>query len=229
MASDNFEIPEYMKALFDKEIRDSIASESFFNLHELALFKWHLDETEGLHKRMHDEELAYIKKQYDDGRDLVNDSGMLPVEYFYRRIRYSDVIYLVSLLETALEGTCGRLRQLLPEASVPFDLSEIKGEKWHASRMFLERYGTFTRPERLWKPINRLIILRNALVHDNGDTDMLKEDQKNALSRCKGLSVTGGQIEVRFEYVENLVQDLEAIIKYYEEGVNRAIAAATEK
>ena len=223
MARDTFEIPDHLKALFEREIRNSIASESFFDLYELSLFQWHLKETEALHKRMHDEELAYINQQIDKDFECINDSGMIPVEYFHRRIRYADVVYLVSLLETVLEDACGRLRQVLPATSIPFDLNELKDDKWIACRKFLERYGRFDHPKKLWKPINMLIILRNAIVHDNGAVASLKAGDRDALSKCSGLIPTGENINVRLEYIEAAVSDLEELIRYYERGVSDAI------
>lgn len=76
MENENFEIPEYLKALFDTELLKELASEPFFPIHELSLFKWHVEETEALHKRMRAGELAYINKQLSANQEDINDSGI---------------------------------------------------------------------------------------------------------------------------------------------------------
>ncbi len=53
-------------------------------------------------------ELAYIREQYPNGDPEVNDSGIVAVDYYARRIRYSHVIYLVSLLESCLNEPAPR-------------------------------------------------------------------------------------------------------------------------
>jgi len=223
MDNENFEIPEYLKALFDTELHKELASEPFFPIHELSLFRWHVEETEALHKRMHAGELAYINKQLSANQEDINDSGVIPVEYFHMRIRYSDVVYLVSLLETALEAACVRLRLVLPPDSILFDLKELKGQKWEVPRKYLERYGQFKHPKKLWQPINKLVLLRNAIVHDNGSTYSLSVGDKKALAKCIGLTLSDYRINVKVEYVQSAVGELETLIRYYEENVTQAI------
>ena len=218
------EIPDYLKDILNNELFERLlVPESTLPLFELSLFRWHAEETEALHQRMHAEELAYINEQIAANQDELNDSGMLTVEYFYKRIRYSDVVHLVSLLESALDAACNNLRLVLPPDSMLFDLKELQGNKWEVRRMFLERYGRFNHPTELWKPVKLLIRIRNSIVHDNGSTHSLNANDKKALAGCKGLDVSAYWIDVKFEYVKGAVDDLEKLINYYEENVRQAI------
>ncbi|MDJ0709568.1 MAG: hypothetical protein QNJ14_04210 [Woeseiaceae bacterium] len=223
MADLPFEIPDYLKARFEADLRREYASEPLFDYYELSLFKWHLQETENLNKRMHDAALQYIREQVDNDVDIVNDSGMLPVEYFYRRVRYSDVVFMVSLLESLLEKACMRLRQLLPRVDMPENFS---GGKWRGPQQFLERYGEVQTPENLWEPVKRLIDVRNLIVHDNGSAEPLGDDGRKELSKCAGLSIKGGRVEVSPEYVERAIDDIELLIQHYEEGIRQTVERA---
>ena len=66
------------------------------------------------------EERAYVKEQVDAGLDLgdVNDSGMVAVEYYIKRARYADVIYLTSLLELYLSRASKKLEMVLGSQNV---------------------------------------------------------------------------------------------------------------
>ncbi|WP_405237555.1 hypothetical protein [Lentisalinibacter orientalis] len=223
MDNDDLELPEYLKNRIDKEFRKEVAATSFLPLYELSLFRWHIEETEALYEKMRKTELAYIGQQSNLNVEVINDSGMIAIDYFYKRIRYSDVIYLVSLLESALEAACSRLKAVLPEDSVLFEVRNLAGQKWERTRLYLEAYGRFARPKRLWKPIIRLINLRNAIVHDNGSTLGLNRQRRRAIEKCDGVRVSDGQISVTAEYVQCAVNDLEALLSYYQDNVATAI------
>jgi len=58
------------------------------------------------------EEQRYIQEQADSGQQDLNDSGIVAAEYYAKRIRYSHVIYMASLLEAFLRGECDCWRSL---------------------------------------------------------------------------------------------------------------------
>lgn len=228
MTDDDRGIPEYLRDAFRTHILEELSNRSFFNLHDLSLFRWHLHETEKLHAQMLKAEEGFINEQIEANPDFVDDSGLIPVEYFLRRARYADVIQLASLLETVLERECERLAEALPTQSIPFAVKELKGDKWTARRKFLERYGHFDQPEELWKPINILITLRNSVVHDNGSVEALSEGDRSALTRCSGLDVTGSEINIDRSYVISALGALEDLTRYYEQRVSTAIKRAIQ-
>ena len=223
MDNDEFEIPPYLKKIFEQELLEAEGNGSYSNLHELGLFKWHLNETEALHKQMYDAELKYIQEQDRANVDTINDSGMIPVDYFLKRARYADVVYLTSLLETILDRQCQRLTMALPAVNISFSLDELSGNKWVKRRKYLERYGNFDHPKSLWKPVNRLITLRNSIVHDNGDVDALSKNDRDSLTKCPGLSLNRIEISIDRLYVDTVVAVLEKLTQYYDKHVSEVV------
>src|SRR5450759_2006041 len=88
------EMKTYLRAL----MLEGMGTETL-DLYEIELFVWYAKETEAVLEKMLSSEVAYIREQSTQGNPEINDSGIVAVDYYARRIRYSHVIYLVSLLE----------------------------------------------------------------------------------------------------------------------------------
>lgn len=85
------------------------------------LFEWYTKETTKLINEMMSTEHAYIQQQIDADVEDINDSGVLPVDYYLKRVRYADVIYMASLLERYLDKACDRLINAIGKHNVLFD------------------------------------------------------------------------------------------------------------
>src|SRR4029434_7759218 len=108
MSKPEMELPEHLK----KSLRALMLAEmsnDTLDLYEIQLFDWYVKETEAVLNQMLSSEHAYIQEQIAAGVPDANDSGIVAVEYYTKRIRYSHVIYLTSLLETCLERACSNL------------------------------------------------------------------------------------------------------------------------
>jgi hypothetical protein len=81
--------------------------------YELDLFGWFRNETEETWARMDAEENKYVQEQIAAGAEVINDSGILAVGYYRRRMRASHVIFLASLMEGAMKRECDRLATVL--------------------------------------------------------------------------------------------------------------------
>jgi hypothetical protein len=103
MDTDPPEFTPESKAAMRKEVLRHLRERSSFDIYELELFEWYISETEQLLETMLEGERQYIAEQVDAGREDINDSGIVAVEYYTKRIRYSHVIYMASLLEVFLE------------------------------------------------------------------------------------------------------------------------------
>ena len=148
-------IPRHLR----KILLGQMKGEDVLGFDELSLFEWYVGEQAKTIDLMLTEERAYIKEQVDAGLDLgdVNDSGMVAVEYYIKRARYADVIYLTSLLELYLARASKKLERVLGDHNVTFRPNELVGNKWVRHKKFLEGYGTFVFPVDAWGILLSLI------------------------------------------------------------------------
>ena len=197
---------------------------------ELELFGWYLTETEAVLNGMLSSETAYIQQQIKDGKDgieEINDSGVLAVEYYTKRIRYSHVIYLTSLLETCLERACSKLTVAVGQENLPFSVNELTGDQWSKKRKFLERYGHFELPKQQWSEVKLLTDVRNYLVHENGNTASLSDDHRKALSKRPGVNVEGYEFKIEGTYVHHAFEAVKGFVQTVEERLGEVIRRAT--
>lgn len=166
------------------------------DLYEIELFVWYAKETEAALQKMLLNEVAYIRDQTAKGNPEVNDSGMVAVEYYARRIRYSQVIYLVSLLESCLERACSTLMTATGTSTKPFGPTELRGDQWTKRRRFIERYGNLKIPNELWLAPEMLILVRNCLVHENGSTANISDERRRRLGEVPGLDISGPELKI---------------------------------
>lgn len=172
-------------------------SEPILASDELKLFDWHVRETEAIINQMEAEEKKVIRNQLEGGDDCAG-SSWIAVEYFIKRIRYGQVIYLVSLVETFLTNACERLRIAVGKQNIPFGLNELSGEKLQKRRKFLERYGRISVSDELWTPIEAMVSIRNICVHENG---CAKANEKRASALPSGVKVDQGELVLDASYI----------------------------
>jgi hypothetical protein len=231
MNRDDQQVPEAIKRLLRPMLLDQLRETPILDIYELELFDWYVRETEELLNGMLSAEGAYIQEQIETEIQNINDSGMVAVEYYLERIRYSHVIYMTSLLETFLERSCGRLTTIVGKHNLPFTATELKGDQWSVKRKFLERYGKFSIPKNVWAEIQVLILLRNNIVHDNGSTRELKPKEKTMLAKRPGVKLSGHEVVIEAEYVRSAFKAIKYMVQFIEaqlgEVVGRAIRPRT--
>lgn len=225
MSKLEMELPEYLK----KSIRTLMLSQisnNTLDIYEIELFDWYIRETEAVVVQMLSTEREYIQEQIIAGVPDINDSGMVAVEYYTKRMRYSHIIYLTSLLETCLERACSNLTLAVGKEVMPFGLSELSGDQWSRKRKFLERYGHFELPKELWSEVQVLISVRNYLVHENGSTANVPDDQRNALNKRPGIDINGYEFKIDEAFVQHAYQAVKSFVQAVEERVGEVIQRA---
>lgn len=205
---------------------NQLGDSSTLDVYELELFNWYVQETEKPLDVMLSAEHAYIQEQINEGSDYVNDSGIVAAEYYLKRVRYSHVIYMTSLLETFLERACDKLTRIVGAQNVPFSPAELKGNQWFVKRKFLEKYGKFHLPDDVWSEINALITLRNILVHDNGSTSDLNPEKKIMLAKQTGINLSGHEVVIEAEYVYCAFKAMKSLVQFIESGLTEVIDRA---
>jgi hypothetical protein len=217
-------IPEWLKSINRGRgwMRNSLNATSYMYSLEIELFDFYVNDTEKHLEAMHSQELAYIQEQIDAGAEDINDSGIIPVKYFFRRVRYSHVIYMVSLLESFLKSSCKTLEAILIEDEIQFSLEEKPRNGRYPTinqrREHLERLGKFKIPTDIWSvEIRNLIKLRNSLVHNNGS--LSKSNSKN----LPGVKEESGEYVIEAEYISSASVAIKSLIQFVEKQLLLAI------
>ncbi|MES1202934.1 MAG: hypothetical protein ABUS57_15970 [Pseudomonadota bacterium] len=199
--------------------------EAVLDREELALFDWYARESSKLIEKMLEEERAYIQEQVDSGVDRsdANDSGLFAVEYYTKRARYADIIYMASLLETYLARACDQLTVALGNNNIIFRPDELSGDKWSKRRKFLERYGAFTFPEDVWSMLETLVRVRNILVHENGSSASISNSDRKEIQCRRGIAIGTHELEIEDKYVEDCLSAFRDLDIYIRQQITRAI------
>ena len=172
---------------------------------ELELFEFYVKET------------AKIIDAMDSEKDPDDDRAE---RYFRRRMMYSHVIYMASLLETYLKRACARVEASRPLAESKsakngcFKLQDIRGDKWDQPKKFLEVYCRFDFPG-CWATLRLLADVRNVLVHDNGSLESeepAKRQQKQVAFENGGVKTDGFELIIEPELIANWLDAFHELI-----------------
>lgn len=220
-------IPDYLKNSMRKHFLSGLKGHRSLETYELDLFGWFRRETEETWAQMDAEEQKYIQEQIATGAEEINDSGVLAVGYYRKRMRHSHVIFLASLLEGAMKRECDRLSIALGE-KILFKPSELKADPWSARKIFLERHGSFQTPGDLWDSIKDLLALRNALVHHNGEISLLTKEQIAVLGKIAGVDVARPEIGIEASYLDLATESVRTLMEFLHENTNSVIDRAVK-
>lgn len=216
MSEKEFDVPPELKRKMHKEFLSHLESNSI-DVFELEFFDWYLKETEIVVSGMLAAEHEYVRQQSARGIIDVNDSGIDAAEYFTKRIRYSHVIYLTSMLETCLDRACTVLLTVLGEETVLFKLGDLHGNQWSKKKKFLERYGRFELPRDDWSEIEVLTSVRNCLVHDNGNTSGLSPNDLKSVLQRPGIDIDGYEVRIEEAFIRHSRKAVRSLVYSVEE------------
>jgi hypothetical protein len=222
MSKQDKDLPEDLRKSLRALMLDEMGPQTLDD-YEIALFDWYVKETEALLKQMLSSEQSYIRDQVEKGTLEINDSGMVAVEYYAKRIRYSHVIYLVSLLESCLERACSKLITAVGPEITPFGPTELKGDQWAKRRQFLERYADLAIAEDLWTTPRMLVSIRNYLVHENGETANVSDEKRKEIKKHPGLDIDGFEFKIEEAYIQHSLDALRLLVDAIEKGIGEAI------
>lgn len=199
---------------------------SSLEIDELRLFEWYFNETESITQTMFAAEKELLSEQMLSENDL-NDSGIIAIDYFLRRERYSHIIYLASLLESIMKRECKRLTDVIGSHNTPFKVEDLKGDSWSVRRKILERYGRFVISKELWQPILQLLNIRNLLVHEYGEIEPWSSQKRAELSKIDGVNVINdSEIIIEASYIKSALAALRELTDYLHNQVQDVIDRA---
>lgn len=216
------QIPDHLKSSMRKQFLAGLKGHRSLETYELDLFGWFRKETEETWARMDAEEKEYVQEQVAAGAEEINDSGILAVGYYRKRMRHSHVIFLASLLEGAMKRECDRLAIALGD-KVMFKPSELKADPWSARKVFLERHGSFQTPDDLWRSIKDIISLRNALVHHNGEISLLTKEQIAVLGKIPGVDVLHSEVGIEASFLDQAAESVRNLMAFIHDRTNSVI------
>ncbi len=200
-----------------KAAREAICRESVLDRDELSLFEWHVGETQRLIDEMTADEKEQTQKELD-AEDECAGSGWIAVDYFVKRIRYGQVIYLVSLIETFFTRACERLIVAVGENNILFGLDELSGGKLPKRRKFLKRYGRITVPDNQWEPIERMVFIRNICVHENGCVNSRETERSDW---PPGVTADQGDLVLGASYISDCLTAVRALTEHVEKELRQ--------
>ena len=125
--------------------------------------------------------------------------------------RASTITALISFVETTLSQICRDVRLITQEDLKPSDLN---GSAVGKSKKYLKRFGGFTADQGVWKRIDDIVQIRNALVHANGDIGQCRNPEKirDIVSANPGLNETYGAISIDRSYLEHCLESVENLL-----------------
>jgi uncharacterized protein YutE (UPF0331/DUF86 family) len=190
------------------------------DFYELELFPYYLRESEEQLTSILATEQAYIDEQLKAGaEEELNDSGMVAADYFTKRVRRSHIIYLASLLQTSMVKACQSLARLKQIDKWEAKAAEHKGDQWGKKRKFLDEHGGIQIPEATWKVLAALVVLRNNLVHSNGELDVLSDKHRELLSTLPGVKFGEYELQVESVVVEHCFGATRRAVNIMEESL----------
>jgi hypothetical protein len=206
------DLPDEMKTALRKETLHRAKFDDCLPLFELSLCEWYLRENSEIVEKMLADELAYVKEQLSWGNECPNDSGIVAVEYYTKRIRYADIIYMCSLAETFLNRACEKLDFILDDGSPPFQLKRTDN-KWLKCREYLQNRAGISLHEEAWTLLQHLRVVRNLIAHENGTADELEQKEEAAISCLPGIRVRAHELVIEKECLEVSLASFKTLVE----------------
>jgi hypothetical protein len=155
-----------------------------------------------------EEDIEYINEFYSEQLYTIE-------KIFVRTFRYSVVVSLYSFLESALSSLCNKLRKT---KEIDLEPEDLRGEGIHRACLYLQKVCKINFPEQTheWQEIIKLAIVRNCIVHAQGNIRQVSSKSKieNIINNSNHLALAGDTyIEVSREYMESSIELIEEFLR----------------
>ena len=223
MKTTNCDVPDDFKIILKKSFLDTLARSDSLDSYEISLFEWYSKENSKLIDDMTVAEHAFLEEQKAAGVDEINDSGLITIEYYIKRARYADVIYLASLLESYLDRICKKITLAIGEERMLFSLDELSGDKWSKRRKFIEKYCGFLFDMDHWSQLEVLTTIRNNLVHDNGSVLQISKNNITKIQSMPGIDISRSEVVIEDTYIRHCLAEFRFLTNFLDENVRKFI------
>lgn len=135
---------------------------------------------------------------------------------FIGTFRDSTLVSLYSFLENTMRSICAILHKF---NGYPIELSDLTGDGIQRSKIYLEKMAKidFSQINGVWANLQNLNLLRNCIVHVEGDTLNFKSKEKlrNIISNNQYIYLKRDrEIVIEREYIEFAIDEVEKFINY---------------
>lgn len=98
-----------------------------------------------------------------------------------------------------------------------FATDELKGDQWSIKGKLLERRRRFKVPPEIWSETQVLILPRNNLIHDNGQTSTLSsKEQGFACEAAWNPQLNDSEIVVECNCVRHALKGTKSLVQFVE-------------
>ena len=137
-------------------------------------------------------------------------------DVFIETYRSSTLISVYSFLENSMRSFCDIVHVFNEH---PIDLRDLAGDGIERSKIYLEKLEKidFNEINGTWANIKNLNLLRNCIVHTEGDTLNFRNETKikNIVSGNKYLSLKRDrEIVIEREYIDFIINEVEVCIDF---------------
>lgn len=185
-------IEEYLNAFLN------VKFENYIELHEFV--EDHIE----IVRKENDKKWEALEELDDIDIDKVLEEQILQDGFkfdheFPNRIRYSNIIQTYSMLELYMKWLCERLQKL---KGSKFGIHDLKGNSYiEKGKIFLSKLYNidFRKLEPEWSFINDLRIVRNQIVHKNGEFQLKDKDILKVINQNPDLGIMFEDIYTKLE------------------------------
>jgi len=151
-------------------------------------------------------------------------SKLTNVDSHIGMFRKSTIVYIYSFLESSMVNFCNHLSS---KYSYPVCLADIRGEGITRAKIYLEKLADvdFEKMNGEWSDLKNLNVVRNCIVHCNGNVALDKNTKKitQIVNNSSNLSLQMGQyIQIEREYIDRAIKQMEIFLdKLYKQVYER--------
>ncbi|MBQ4864578.1 hypothetical protein J8L98_23120 [Pseudoalteromonas sp. MMG013] len=127
------------------------------------------------------EESYFGRNQFGEEHQSDHRFWIQEIEYVHIRMhRYSTVLAIYAYLEISLQKTCSDIENHL---LLPISVTDLNGSGITRCVNYINKLTDINakKPSNAWNKILKLNAVRNCIMHGTGDTNLLRESNKNKL------------------------------------------------
>ncbi|PIB45223.1 hypothetical protein AOA59_05490 [Pseudomonas sp. 2822-15] len=183
----------------------------------------HFNRIERVYQEESDELLIACQSEQERTKDHEDDSehnysysdAIREIEFFSLRMhRYSAILASYAYLENSMSKLCGKYYESM---DLPLKPEEVRGEGIVKFRIYLEKLAKIDLEtvNKNWSHLTTLNLIRNCIVHADGDANLIKNSSKliGIINKSKNLSFIEEQlIMMDASYISSTVDTIQGFL-----------------
>lgn len=188
---------------------------NYLRRHFDRIEKVYQEETEELWKDCQAEQERTKDHEDDSEHDYSYSDALREIEFISLRMhRYSAILASYAYLENSMSKICTGHHDTM---KLPLEPSEIKGEGIVKFKLYLEKLAKrdFKTVNKQWSHLTTLNLIRNCIVHADGDANLIKSPKKliDTVRNNQNLSFIEEQlIMMDATYIHSTIDTIESFL-----------------